>query len=375
MPEPPLTGSGAAVTDSQELAGIGLLKLAKAHLRGRMALALGALALTAVMALMGAPVARADDPVPSFTWSPAEPKTGEPVTLTSTSTIPDGVVVSEHWDFDPGGDGNGTYGNWDGPSAPVTFTTPGQHEVGLRLAVEGGAPIDLRQKVTVKIPVAFGMFPTDPVVGEQVAFFATTVPPNITSYLWDLNGDSLYETSTATTSYAYGSFAAPGSYQVGLRVAEGPNPGDPFGTAAQTLLVRATGDPGKSVQARLLSPFPVVRIAGRVGKRGARIRNLTITGPIGAKVVVRCRGRGCPFRRTTRNVVIKGKRARSSATVRVRRLERRFLRSGTRVEVSVTRTGAIGKFTRFTIRKRRPPARSDLCLVPGAPAPVACPPS
>jgi len=50
----------------------------------------------------------------------------------------------------------------------------------------------------------------------------------------------------------------------------------------------------------------------------------------------------------------------------------RHLRAGTLVEVFVTRPGLIGKYTRFRIRRRGAPARTDLCLVPGQRAPRAC---
>jgi PKD repeat protein len=38
-------------------------------------------------------------PVASFTWSPLEPVSGKEVTFTSTSTDPDGVIMSWKWDF------------------------------------------------------------------------------------------------------------------------------------------------------------------------------------------------------------------------------------------------------------------------------------
>ena len=102
---------------------------------------------------------------------------------------------------------------------------------------------------------------------------------------------------------------------------------------------------------RLLSPFPVVRIRGSVTATGARIVLLTVRAPRGARIEARCRGRSCP----TRRVVLRSRRL-----TRVRVLERHF-RSGTVIEVLVTRRGRVGKYTRFRVRSGRAPARTDGC--------------
>jgi hypothetical protein len=122
-----------------------------------------------------------------------------------------------------------------------------------------------------------------------------------------------------------------------------------------------------------MTPSPVVRITGRVGRRGARIRRLTVNAPYGATITVRCHGGGCPFRLSTRSVAIVGRARGPSKTIRIRRLEGHLLRARATVKVSVSKANAIGKFTRFKIRKGKPPLRNDLCLTPGAPAPGACP--
>ena len=50
----------------------------------------------------------------------------------------------------------------------------------------------------------------------------------------------------------------------------------------------------------------------------------------------------------------------------------RYFRAGTVIVVRVTLPGRVGKFTRFTIRRGRPPVRRDLCLPPGAARPTNC---
>ena len=86
--------------------------------------------------------------------------------------------------------------------------------------------------------------------------------------------------------------------------------------------VLPAGQVGTSGNAlRLLSPFPVVRITGRVTGKGTRIRRLTVVAPLGARVKVRCHGRGCPFKTTIRSVKqrpSRSGRAPSAAPMRIR---------------------------------------------------------
>jgi hypothetical protein len=120
-----------------------------------------------------------------------------------------------------------------------------------------------------------------------------------------------------------------------------------------------------------LSPFPVVRIAGRITRRGTRVRLLRVNAPVGTKISVRCTGRGCPFRKQVRTVSASAG-SRAAVNVRVRRLERLLL-PGVRVRVYVTKPGAFGKYTRFRFRAGKPPARTDDCLEPGSWIPATCP--
>jgi hypothetical protein len=113
-----------------------------------------------------------------------------------------------------------------------------------------------------------------------------------------------------------------------------------------------------------MRPFPVVRIAGTVLPRGAKLTVLSVRAPRGAVVTVRCRGRGCPVRSLIRPV--------TSRLLRVRRFERR-LPAGTRLELFVRKgRTVIGKYTRFRILGGEPPARADRCLLPGRARPVRC---
>jgi hypothetical protein len=125
------------------------------------------------------------------------------------------------------------------------------------------------------------------------------------------------------------------------------------------------GGGGGGTATPLLSPFPIVTIAGRLTRRGARLTRLTVRGPSGSNVLARCRGRGCGARSARATIGPRG-------SVRIRRFQRR-LRARTRLEILVTKPGFVGKYTRFRIRKRRPPLRIDLCIQPGATTGSACP--
>jgi hypothetical protein len=112
----------------------------------------------------------------------------------------------------------------------------------------------------------------------------------------------------------------------------------------------------------LLSPFPVVRIKGWLTARGARITLLTVRAPRGSRIDVACRGAGCPV----------PKLARTAAVQRLRRFERE-LRAGTRLELTVTKPGAIGKWTVIVIRRGSPPRRKDGCLDSDTKRHIRCP--
>jgi hypothetical protein len=114
-----------------------------------------------------------------------------------------------------------------------------------------------------------------------------------------------------------------------------------------------------------LRPFPRVVLAGRLLRGRTHISRLVVTGPRGATVAVRCRGRGCR-RRSFRA------RLGGSRRIRLRAFQRTYA-PGAVIEIRVTARQKIGKFTRIRIRATRPPGRRDSCLVPGRSAPSRCP--
>jgi hypothetical protein len=120
--------------------------------------------------------------------------------------------------------------------------------------------------------------------------------------------------------------------------------------------------PGAAASPTMMRPAPVVRIRGRLSRTGARITLLTVQAPRGATITVRCRGRDCPARRWARTTVV----------TRIARFQD-DLRAGTRLTISITKPGRIGKHTTISVRRGKAPLRRDRCLMPGSRKPVRCP--
>lgn len=87
--------------------------------------------------------------------------------------------------------------------------------------------------------------------------------------------------------------------------------------------------------------------------------------PSGATVQLLCRGRGCPTK--PRTLAVKNGTASARSFLR-----RRHLRVGTRLDLSITAPGMIGKVLRFKVRRRAIPSMTRYCLPPGATAPQRC---
>jgi hypothetical protein len=231
-----------------------------------------------------------------------------------------------------------------GYSAPVTFTVT--------------APVSTP---TPAAPVAsFQAFPSQPHVGERVTLVSSSTDANspLVGFAWNVGG--VFVPGQATLSTV---FSTPGPHAVSLRV-----------TAANGLSSIAT----QTITAiaptlTLMQPFPVVRIAGSASYSSARITLLAVQAPIGATITVTCGGRGCPAK--ARQTVLASRRHKSHegvVTISFARFER-SLRAGARLRIRVFGLGQIGKYTTFTIRRGKLPARVDTCLSPAGIKPLACP--
>jgi hypothetical protein len=236
-----------------------------------------------------------------------------------------------------------------GHSALVTFTVLANVPPG----AGGGGP-----HANPPPTASFSWFPSSPKTGEPVSLFSSSkdAASPITAFAWALASTSVFQPAGPiyTTS-----FSTPGAHVVRLRVisADGLS-----SIATETITVG-------SLEASLMQPFPVVRIAGTDSAFGARLSLLSVLAPSGAQVTVRCKGRGCPLRRARR--IVPSTR-RGIGTVTFPQFDR-VLPAGVKLIVRVYKAGEIGKYTRFVIRHGKLPKRIDTCLDPAGVKPVACP--
>jgi hypothetical protein len=257
------------------------------------------------------------------------------------------------WSAAPGGLAPGTYtaqaeqrdqaGN-AGVSPPVTF-------------VVVGPP-------TPPPPAAsFSWFPASPRAGEPVSLVSSSTDAfsPITGFAWSLSSGAPFVAGKPVLAT---SFATPGNHVVRLQVtdAEGRS-----GVATETV-------PVSPLPLTLMQPFPIVRFAGSQTSYGARLKLLTVQAPIGASVQVKCVGRGCKTKSESRIVAAstKSKAVSRAVTLSFARFER-ALRAGVTLQVRVTMSGQIGKFTSFTVRRGKLPVRKDQCVLTTSSKPFPCP--
>jgi PKD repeat protein len=353
------------------------------------------IAVTVLMLIAGTALAAKPVVTASFVFQPATPLVGGTVTFTSTSSVnkPDISIARHEWDLN----GDGTFETNSGVSRTVarSYGSAGTVDVGLRVTDTRGKTAVQRRSIRISsvpppTPVnqppsaSFVFYPDEPVAGQRVTLVSTSSDPDgplaADRQRWDLNGDGKFGDAVGTVVGA--SFPTAGSHVVGLRVI------DTDGAAASTRQEITVVDPvsaqggsgGGGTQGAgpfvrsygLMSPFPVVRMIGRLTTVGVKINRLSVSGPRNVRIVVRCKGRSCPFRR--KKLVPSSATRKRTALVRVRGLER-SLRAGVVLRIFVRSGDAIGKYTRFRIRRAKPPTRADRCTIPGVSRPVRCPAS
>lgn len=206
----------------------------------------------------------------------------------------------------------------------------------------------------------FVWFPTSPRPAEATLLASVSTASTITSspivkYAWDLEQGQGFQSGGPTLDTKFTTYAP---RPVRLRVIDANGSSD---IAAHTIQMSI---PPPTV----ISPFPIVRILGIIKRRGVRIKQLSVRLGAGERSTVSCRG-ACPARAQSQAVPAAVKRLR---WLRFRRFER-FLRAGVALEIRVSKPGLIGSYTRYAIRRRKLPARTDACLDPGGRKPVACP--
>ena len=297
-------------------------------------------------------------PTAGFTFSPAVPLAGEAISFTNTSSPSAGQsLTNAAWDLDNDGEFDDNPAGW-------SFGTPGNHTAALRVTQTNGNQAVFERDMRVNAaPIAgFVWSPLGPVAGAPLDLVSTSsdLEGALGAQSWDLDGDGAFGDATgAALSHA---FPAAGTYDVGLQVTDSDGV---VRTIRRAVTVSAAPlPPDTDEEPGFITPFPIVRLAGKVLSRGALVSILAVRAPRGSAVRVDCAGRGCPadaVRRTSRG-----------RTLRFAAFERR-LRAGLRLEIFVRRPALIGKYTRFLVRAGKAPLRTDRCLFPGVPRPRACP--
>lgn len=209
---------------------------------------------------------------------------------------------------------------------------------------------------------SFSYSPEDPRAGQPVRFTSSSCDPDgrLRDQAWDLDGDGGYDDARGAVASA--TFPGAGTFEVGLQVTARDGGTDVHRESLTIATEYAVPGPDRDP---LMTPFPTVRLAGRITDDGARVGLLAVRGPVCARVAVRCEGRrkGCPRRQT------KFLGRRPVAFPRFHRA----LGAGAKLTIRVTKDDLIGKITRFIVREDRAPRRIDRCLRPGARRGSVCP--
>ncbi len=269
--------------------------------------------MVVVVAALAAPTAAsAADPVADFTINPTNPTTNTRVTFRSTSTDADNDIIQRSWDFN----GDGAFEEPNERTVRGFFRVAGVYTITHRVTDATGGSSSVSKTITVTTPPPPPPPPAPPPPPSPPPAPSASAPPTVN--------------------------VVPAA--------------------------RVAGTVSASFAPRLLAPFPVVRIQGKVIPTGAAIRRFTVKAPGGARVRVVCSGRSCPKRGTL------VKRARKATILRFIGIER-HLRVGTVIEVFVNRKSRMGKYTRIEIKRNAAPARQDLCVVSMRRSPSSCPSS
>jgi plastocyanin len=304
---------------------------------------MGLVLLGAGLALAG-PAAAADQPIAfaDFAYTPR----------TASLNVGDTATFSGNFSRHPlvWSDGSVTS---TGPSKTFTFTHPGTYAYYCQVHVNSN---DMRGSITVvdqhPATVSFGVSPS-PRAGQPVTFTYTgSADPDgtLTSWKWDLDGDGVFETTTAsgvaTTTY-------PTARTVTVRMYAIDDSGEASATAEQPVTIAAAGSGGSG------SPG-----SGASGSKDTTAPKATLVKLSGLKLTFRASEKAsatATLRARGRTIASGSARARAGAiSVRLKltRTGRSILKPGHKLEVALELTLRDASGNRRSLKKtltvRRP---------------------
>jgi large repetitive protein len=295
-------------------------------------------------------------PAGAIAFSPKSPLPGQAVTFNASATSPTGKAIQKlEWDFDFGL--SGQFGvNASGASVTRAFNSPGPKSVALRVTEAGGGFAIVTTTVHVNAPprAGFNVAPSNPFAGDTTTISSTSMDPDgpLVAQRWDLDGDGQFDDASGPLVSAR--YLNPGRHEIRLRV-----------TDSKGAVATASGAVNVQKRPVLLLPDVVIDINGSFTGRFTRVKVLRVQAPAGTKVLVICKGKGCP---KTKRVSKRGK----GRMLRFKAFERRF-RAGTKLIVRITKPGFIGRQSTWTMRSGKGPKRVNRCLAPGANRATKCP--
>ena len=106
-----------------------------------------------------------------------------------------------------------------------------------------------------------------------------------------------------------------------------------------------------------------------VARTFARLRTLVVhNAPTGARIVLTCTGRGCPFKKARRRTVTR----ELQRIVLHRPFRRARLRVGTKLRLTITAAGTVGRTNTYVVKRGAPPTRTTTCRAAGEARAVSC---
>ena len=178
-------------------------------------------------------------PVASFTAEPPSGTVPLTVLLTSTST---GLIDTTAWDLDA----DGNFNDATGPTATQTFTTAGDHTVGVMVTGPGGSSTSTKTISASLPPPPMAVLRAQPNSGVTpliVSLNGCASTGDITKFEWDFDSNgTVDQTGPCTTEHT---FSSPGVFTVTLLVT---GPGG-TATASQAITVNANTPPSLTITA------------------------------------------------------------------------------------------------------------------------------